>query len=72
MDLLARLLQLLQFLEGLSEFLEFLTTPVGLAAAAGLVVYCPLCVAGLDAPLAMTIAGSISLTLSCCLIWPDF
>ncbi|HEY9878421.1 MAG TPA: hypothetical protein V6D29_08195 [Leptolyngbyaceae cyanobacterium] len=72
MTLLARLLQFLRFLEHLSEFLEFLTTPIGLVAATGLVVYFPLCVLGLDAPTATTIAGSIALTLSCILIRPDF
>jgi cation transport ATPase len=72
MSLLAHLLQFLRFLETLLEFLEFLTTPIGLVALAGLIVYCPLCVLGLDAPTAMTVAGSVALTLSCILIRPEF
>lgn len=72
MSLLARLLQFLRFLESLLEFLEFLTTPIGLVALTGLITYFPLCVLGLEASTAMTIAGSIALTLSCILIRPDF
>lgn len=72
MTLLARLLQFLRFLEHLLEFLDFLTTPIGLVALTGLGLYFPLCVLGLDAPTASTVAGSVALTLSCILIRPDF
>ncbi|HEY9879865.1 MAG TPA: hypothetical protein V6D29_15530 [Leptolyngbyaceae cyanobacterium] len=72
MTLLARLLQFLRFLEQLSDFLDFLTTPIGLVALTGLGVYFPLCALGLDASTATTVAGSVALTLSCILIRPDF
>ena len=39
MTFLARWLQFLRFLEGLLEFLDFLTTPLGIVASVGLGLY---------------------------------
>jgi hypothetical protein len=72
MALLARLLQLLQFLEGMLEFLDFLSTPMGLVASVGLGLYSVLVLAGLDASTAATLAGSVALGLSCIITRPNF
>jgi hypothetical protein len=72
MALLARLLQLLQFLEGMLEFLDFLSTPLGLVASVGLGLYSVLVLAGLDASTAATLAGSVALGLSCIITRPNF
>ncbi len=72
MALLARLLQLLRFLEALLEFLAFLTTPLGLVAAVGLMGYGLLLFVGLDASTAATLAGSLALGLSCIITRPSF
>jgi hypothetical protein len=72
MALLARLLQLLRFLEGLLEFVDFLATPLGLIASVGLVLYGGLVLAGGDASTAATLAGSVALGLSCIITRPSF
>jgi hypothetical protein len=72
MALLARLLQLLRFLEGLLEFLDFLVTPLGLVAGVGLLGYGLLLFIGLDASTAATLSGSVALGLSCIITRPSF
>lgn len=72
MALLARLLQLLRFLESLLEFLDFLATPLGFVASVGLGLYAVCVVAGLDASAAATLAGSVALGLSCIITRPSF
>lgn len=72
MALLARLLQLLNFLESLMQFGDFLLTPVGLTALVGLGFYGPLVVLGCDASTAATLAGSVALGIACAITKPDF
>ncbi|MGP1375369.1 MAG: hypothetical protein ACTS3T_21260 [Almyronema sp.] len=72
MPLLARLLQLLQFIELSLEFFAFLGTPIGLAASVGLLSYGPLVQINCDAPSATVLASAIALTLYCLLERPDF
>lgn len=72
MALLTRLLQFLRFLEGMLEFFDFLTTPLGLIASIGLSLYGGLVFGGIEASMAATLAGSVSLGLSCFLTRPDF
>jgi hypothetical protein len=72
MTLLARLLQLLRFLEGLLEFFDFLATPLGMVASVGLLLYGGLVFVGLDASTAATLAGSVALGLSCIITRPSF
>ena len=72
MSLLARWLQFLRFLEGLIEFWDFLTTPLGLVATLGLGLYSLLVFMGADASTAATLAGSVALGLSCLITRPDF
>ncbi|MEA5450265.1 hypothetical protein VB780_16920 [Leptolyngbya sp. CCNP1308] len=72
MSLLARWLEFLRFLEGLLEFLDFLTTPLGLVASVGLGFYSLLVFLGADASAAATLAGSVALGLSCLITRPDF
>ncbi|HIK46104.1 MAG TPA: hypothetical protein IGR64_14655 [Leptolyngbyaceae cyanobacterium M65_K2018_010] len=72
MALLARLLQFLQFLEGMFEFLDFLTTPLGLVATVGLALYGGLVWLGVDAAAAATLGGSVALGLSCIITKPNF
>lgn len=72
MSLLARWLQFLRFLEGLWEFLDFLTTPLGMVASVGLGLYSLLMFLGTDASAAATLAGSVALGLSCLITRPDF
>ena len=72
MALLARWLQFLRFLEGLLEFFDFLTTPLGLVASVGLGLYGLLVFWGTDASAAATMAGSVALCLSCLITRPDF
>ncbi|MEY3299552.1 MAG: hypothetical protein RLZZ597_2812 [Cyanobacteriota bacterium] len=70
MTLLARFLQLLQFLEESLEFLDFLATPFGQIASLGILLYGGLVVVGSDASTAATLAGSVALGLSCLLTRP--
>ncbi|MFZ4674690.1 MAG: hypothetical protein ACOYM4_03165 [Nodosilinea sp.] len=72
MTFLARWLQFLRFLEGLLEFLDFLTTPLGIVASVGLGLYSLLVLLGVDASTAATLAGSVALGLSCLITRPDF
>jgi len=72
MSLLARWLQFLRFLEGLLEFLDFVTTPLGMVATVGVVLYSLLMIVGTDASAAATLAGSVALGLSCLITRPDF
>jgi hypothetical protein len=72
MTFLARWLQFLRFLEGLLEFLDFLTTPLGIVASVGLGLYSLLVLRGVDASTAATLAGSVALGLSCLITRPDF
>ncbi|HZG40276.1 MAG TPA: hypothetical protein VEZ50_16480 [Nodosilinea sp.] len=72
MSLLARWLQFLRFLEGLLEFLDFVTTPPGMVATVGVVLYILLMIVGTDASAAATLAGSVALGLSCLITRPDF
>jgi hypothetical protein len=72
MAFLARWLQFLRFLEGLLEFLDFLTTPLGVVASVGLSLYSVLVFLGTDASAAATLAGSVALGLSCLITRPDF
>lgn len=72
MALLARLLQLLRFLENLLEFFDFLATPLGLVAAVGLGLYGGLVGLGFEASTAATLAGSVTLGLSCVITRPNF
>ena len=72
MTLLARLLQLLRFLEGLLDFFEFLATPLGAIASVGVVLYGILTFNGFDSALSATLAGSATLTLSCIITRPKF
>ncbi|NEQ30299.1 MAG: hypothetical protein F6K04_04755 [Leptolyngbya sp. SIO4C5] len=72
MTLLARLLQLLQFIELFLEFFEFLATPTGLAASAGIFSYVPLLQMNCEAPSAAILASAIALTLYCLLERFDF
>ena len=72
MSLLARWLQFLRFLEGLLEFLDFVTTPLGMVATVGVVLYILLMIVGTDASAAATLAGSVALGLSCLITRPDF
>ncbi|WP_017300367.1 hypothetical protein [Nodosilinea nodulosa] len=72
MAFLTRWLQFLRFLEGLLEFLDVVTTPLGMVATAGVVLYSVLMFLGADASTAATLAGSVTLGLSCLLTRPDF
>jgi hypothetical protein len=72
MAFLTRWLQFLRFLEGLLEFLAFLTTPLGMIAGVGLGLYSVLVGLGTDASTAATLAGSVALGLSCLITRPDF
>lgn len=72
MAFLTRWLQFLRFLEGLLEFLDFLTTPLGMVASVGLGLYMLLMGLGTDAAAAATLAGSVALGLSCLITRPDF
>ncbi|MEO1069096.1 MAG: hypothetical protein AAFW95_08230 [Cyanobacteria bacterium J06638_6] len=72
MAFLTRWLQFLRFLEGLLEFLTFLTTPLGMIAGVGLGLYSVLIGLGTDASTAATLAGSVALGLSCLITRPDF
>ncbi len=72
MTFLARWLQFLRFLEGLLEFFDFLTTPLGIVASVGLGLYSLLVLLGVDASTAATLAGSVALGLSCLITRPDF
>ena len=72
MSLLARWLQFLRFLEGLLEFLDFVTTPLGMVATVGVMLYSLLMIVGTDASAAATLAGSVALGLSCLITRPDF
>ncbi|MBD2426566.1 hypothetical protein [Phormidium sp. FACHB-1136] len=70
MALLARLLQLLRFLEELLAFLDILATPVGQIASLGVLLYGGLLTFGSDASTAATLAGSVALGFSCLLTRP--
>ncbi|MBE9156671.1 hypothetical protein IQ265_07495 [Nodosilinea sp. LEGE 06152] len=72
MAFLTRWLQFLRFLEGLLEFWDFLTTPLGLVASVGLGLYSLLLALGTDAAAAATLAGSVALGLSCLITRPNF
>ncbi|MGB3137538.1 MAG: hypothetical protein WBG38_12060 [Nodosilinea sp.] len=72
MAFLTRWLQFLRFLEGLLEFWDFLTTPLGLVAGVGLGLYSLLVFLGFDAAAAATFSGSVALGLSCLITLPDF
>ena len=72
MAFLNRWLQFLRFLEGLLEFLDVVTTPLGMIATVGVTLYGLLVFAGTDASAAATLAGSVTLALSCLLTRPDF
>jgi hypothetical protein len=72
MAFLARWLQFLRFLEGLLEFVDFLATPLGMVATVGLTCYSLLVLAGTEAAAAATLAGSITLGLSCLITRPKF
>lgn len=72
MAILHRFLQLLEFLEQTTQFIEFLTTPVGMAASACLVSYQVLLLLQCDSPSAAVLASAIALTLHCGFNRPKF
>lgn len=72
MALLARLLQLLRFLEESLEVLDVLATPLGQIASLGILLYGVLVTLGSDASTAATLAGSVALGLSCVITRPRF
>ncbi|MGG6240086.1 hypothetical protein ACQ4N7_15785 [Nodosilinea sp. AN01ver1] len=72
MAFLNRWLQFLRFLEGLLEILDVVTTPLGTVATVGVMLYSLLVFLGTDASTAATLAGSVTLGLSCLITRPDF
>ncbi|PSN18140.1 hypothetical protein C7271_14105 [filamentous cyanobacterium CCP5] len=72
MDILARFLQLLRWVEGLSDLLEYLTTPIGAIAIFTLALYGCFLTLTEEATMAMTLAGSVALVLACIVTKPDF
>jgi hypothetical protein len=72
MSILARWLQLLQWLEGLLEIGDVLATPLGGISTVGLGLYGLLVLAGLDASTSASLAGSVVLGLACIMTRPDF
>ena len=72
MALLNRFLKLLEMIEGLSEAIAFLSTPVGIAVGSCLISYEALLLIGCDAISASILAGTLALTLHSVLEKPDF
>jgi hypothetical protein len=72
MAFLTRWLQFLRFLEELLEVLDVVTTPLGMVATVGVMLYSLLVFLGTDASTAATLAGSVTLGLSCLITRPDF
>lgn len=72
MPLLARFLQFLKWIEGLLEFVEFLTSPIGTAALFGMGCYVLLQCADFDALSAATLSGSLGLVAFCARVPPEF
>ena len=72
MAILNRLLRLLELLECIADFAEYLTTPVGIALFVCLVSYQSLLLARCDGPSAAVLASATALTVHCGLNRPKF
>ncbi|MEO1094158.1 MAG: hypothetical protein AAFX01_04585 [Cyanobacteria bacterium J06638_28] len=71
MAILNRLLRLLELLEHISDFTEFLLTSTGLAVVICLVSYQALMLAGCDAASAAVLASVVALALQSAYNQPD-